>query len=221
MDLVGKKSVGFVTAVVRRGRLKFGFINLGPEEKPESETPRIYFSFTGLPEGEAVLRKGYQVEFVAAADDKGRPYATDIKLTEAGKKYATEREAAIAQQRIERAAEGGAPREPRERKERAPREAREPREPRERRVVEERLISLNVSCEGKSEVKTLEFNANQSVGRVKNVACTAFDAPIEYNVFHVSSEAPQGVYLTKSLLVKLNSGDSIRLAAPVEPAAEK
>jgi len=198
-EMVGKSSVGWVTDIIRRGRLKFGFINVGPDEKPVGEVPRIYFSFENLAETDSFLRRGYPVEFTIQNDEKARPYAANVKLTAKGRELAAEKEAAIAKQKAER---GDAPR----------------RAPRERKPMEERLVVLKVTCEGKAEEKSIEFNVAQSVGKLKNVACTAFEAPITYNVFHVSAENPKGEYLTKSVLSKMNSGDAIRLAEPTEEA---
>ena len=207
-ELVGKKTNGLVAAIVRRGRLKFGFINLGLEEKAEGEATRIYFSFANLTEEDLFLRRGYPVEFVVLSDEKGRPYASDIKLTENGKVVAAEREAAITQQRLERGAEEHS----------APKRERAPRERRERKPVEPRLLVLRVTCEGKSETKAIEFDVAQSVGKLKNVACTEFEAPVHYNVFHVSKEAPAGVFLTKAILVTLSANDTLHLAVPKDVA---
>jgi len=198
-EMVGKAAVGFVTDIIRRGRLKFGFINVGAEEKPVGEVPRIYFSFENLAEPDSFLRRGYPVEFTIQNDEKARPFAAGVKLTAKGKELAAEKEAAIAQQKAER---GDAPR----------------RAPRERKPQEERLVTLKVTCEGKAEEKSIEFNVAQSVGKLKNVACTAFEAPITYNVFHVTKENRNGEYLTKSVLSKMNDGDAIRLAEPTEEA---
>jgi hypothetical protein len=199
-ELVGKSAVGYVTDIVRRGRFRFGFINIGAEEKPVGEVPRIYFNFESLAESEPYLRRGYLVEFTVQNDEQGRPFASGVKLTEKGKELAKEREAKIAEQRAER---GEAPK-------RAPRERRPP--------MEDRNVVLKVTCQGKSEEKSIEFNVAQSVGKLKNVACTAFEAPITYNVFHVTKENPKGEFLTKSVLSKMNDGDAIHLA---EPAAEE
>jgi len=209
MELIGKKSVGLVAAIVRRGRLKFGFINLGLEEKPETETARIYFSFDHLSDADLFLRRGYPVEFVSLADEKGRPYANEIKLTENGKQVAAEREATISQQRLERSAEESS----------APKRERAPRERRERKAVEPRPLSLTVTCDGKSGSKIIEFDVAQSVGKLKNVACTEFEAPIHYNVFHVAKEGQ--VFLTKAILVTLSARDTIHLAEPKDVPVAK
>jgi len=208
-DLVGKRTVGLVSAIVRRGRLKFGFISLGTEEIAENESVKIYFSFESLSDPNLFLRRGYPVEFTVNLDEKGRSFASDIMLTAAGVTVAAEREAAIAQRKLERGAEE---------KFDGPKKERAPREPRERKPLEEKPVVLKVTCEGKSEVKFIEFNMAQSVGKLKNIATTHFDAPVHYNVFHLSPAAPQGVFLTKSILVKLNTNDAIHLAEPKDVA---
>lgn len=206
-EMIGQRKIGIVSVVVRRGKMKFGFISIGDDLKDEDKNPRIYFSFENLANAGDILRRSYIVEFMISKDDKDRAYASDISLTEEGKAIAVEREKVIAQKNAERA-EDEARNGPR--KERAPRE-RKPRE--------EKLVTLTVSCEGMSEEKSLEFNVAQSVGRLKNIATTAFDAPVHYNVFHVSAENPEGLFLTKAIMAALNPGDKIHLRAPKEEAA--
>jgi len=196
-EMVGRAAVGYITDIIRKGRFRFGFINVGAEEKPVGEVPRIYFNFEGVSDTDAFLRRGYPVEFTVQNDEQGRPFAAGVKLTAKGREMAAEKEAKLAQARAER---GEAP--------------RAPREPRERKPHEERLVVLKVTCQGKSEEKSIEFDVGQSVGKLKNVACTAFEAPIIYNVFHVTKENPKGEFLTKAIMSKMNHGDAIRLAEP-------
>jgi hypothetical protein len=97
-----------VSAVVRKGRLRFGFIHIGDVDKPEEEKPRIYFNFEEFVD-KAVPRRGYLVQFTCSTDDKSRSYASAITLTAEGKTLAAEREAAIALKRAQKQATPEAP----------------------------------------------------------------------------------------------------------------
>lgn len=212
-ELIGKVSHGIVSTVVIRGRLKYGFISVGAEEKEDN--PRVYFNTENQADTTIFIRRGYPVEFLTKLDEKQRVAAYDVKLTEAGKAVAAEREASIAQRKAERAAEGAA-----EKKPRAPREPKEPKEPRERKPrpprepVEDRFVTLKVTCAGHSESKNIEFNLAQSVGKLKNVALTAFGAPVTHNVFHVTAANPEGEYLTRAIMNTLTTNDTIHLGEP-------
>ena len=197
---VGQTKVGVVSAIIRKGRVRFGFINICAGPEIDENTPRIYFSFAQLADAATTIRRGYVVSFKVSNDEQGRAFAEYIALTEEGKKIAAAKEADIAQKRVERPVVEG--------------EAAVKRAPRERRVAEDKLVTLNVTCEGKTGTKAIEFNFAQSVGKLKNIATTAFDAPVEYNVFHVSAANPAGVFLTKAILVTLGAGDQLHLAAP-------
>jgi len=169
----------------------------------------VYFNFENQADPTVFIRRGYPVEFTTKLDDKQRTSAFDVKLTEAGKVMAVEREASIAQKKAERIASGEA-----DKGEKKPRAARErkPRPPRE--PVEDRFVTLKVTCAGFSETKNIEFNLAQSVGKLKNVALTAFGAPVTLNVFHVTSANPAGEYLTKAILNTLTANDTIHLGEP-------
>jgi hypothetical protein len=199
-ELMGKKCSGRVSAIVKKGRLRFGFIHIGPIDAAPETLPRIYFNLDDNQE----IRTKYLVEFVVAADEKGRAYASQLALTPEGKVLAAEREAALAARKAAEkpAAADGAEKQKSE------------RPPREKRVVEERNIFLRVTCHGNAEEKRIEFNAAQSVGKLKNVATTAFDAPITLNVYHISAEEPAGVFLTKAILSTLKNDDKIHLGEP-------
>lgn len=203
---VGQNMVGVVSAIIRKGRVKFGFIHICPGPEIDESAPRIYFSFAQLADSAIIVRRGYQVSFLVSADEQERAFADNVALTEEGKKTAEAKEAEIAARKSERPATT----EDSERPKRAPRE---------RKVAEERPVALTVTCEGRSEAKTITFNFAQSVGKLKNVATTEFDAPVEYNVFHVNAENPEGVFLTKAILLTLNPGDKIHLAAPKDTTA--
>jgi hypothetical protein len=225
-ELMDKTSTGIVNATVRRGRVKFGFINLGNDEKA-NDVPRIYFSFENVPDTDVILRRGYPVTFTAKTDDKGRTHAVDVKLTEAGKPIAAEREAYVAQKKADRAAANAAAAaaaaaKPKAAK--APKEARAPREKREtaprapRPPREDRPMTIKVTCEGHKEAKNVEVNLAQSVGRLKAVAMAAFEGcPATYNVYHIGPDGSE-VYLTRSLLNKLTSNDTVHLGEPKEKA---
>jgi len=199
---VGKEKVGVVSAIIRKGRVKFGFINFGNGPEIDEAAPRIYFNFTQMADAAVTIRRGYVVSFKVAQDETGRPFAENIALTEEGKQIAAARDEEIAARKAARPAE----------------ESDKPkRAPRERKPLEEKPITLTVSCEGSGETKAITFNMAQSIGKLKNIATTAFDAPVTYNVFHVSNEGQ--VFLTKAILVTLSEGARIHLAAPLETTA--
>jgi len=241
-NLIGKVSTGVVNSVVRRGKFKFGFINLGTTDEDATDVPRVYFTMEDATGNEFILRRGYPVEFTAKHDEKGRVNAADIKLTD--RDVAVERESLVAQKKAERAERYAAnpelekaDREAREkryrdrrqqrggrgsgarpaREIREPREARPPREPREPR--EDRLVTIRVTCAGQNESKKLEINLNHSVGRLKAVCLTAFEgAPGTLLLYHVSPENPEGTFLTRSILNKLTESDTIHLGESREKA---
>ena len=204
--------------MVRKGRLRFGFIHIGDITKPEDEKPRIYFNFDEFADKSVTPRRGYVIQLTCSVDDKGRSYASAISLTEEGKVIAAEREAAIALKRAEKpaapAVEGSgvapdAASAPKRRSSSAPRERR----PRERRVVEGKKINLIVSCVGHSEEKPIVVDLAQSIGKLKSNAALLFDAPNHYNIFH------NDAFLTKAVLNTLQENDKIRLDEPKEVAA--
>lgn len=201
--LVGSNQVGVVSAIIRKGRVKFGFIHLCPGPEIDESTPRIYFSFAALADPAVTIRRGYVVSFKVSADEDQRPFAEDIALTEVGKQIAAAKDAEIAARQAARPAG--------EDSERAP------RAPRERRPQAEKPVTVKVTCEGKPGHKDLVVNVAQSVGKLKNVATTAWDAPIEFNVFHV--DAGNHVFMTKAILVNLVDGDHVHLATPQEASA--
>lgn len=206
-SMIGKKQTGRVTAIVKKGRLRFGFIHIGPADGKEEELPRIYFSFADVADPEVTIRNKYLVEFECKNDEKGRAFASGVALTAAGKIAAAEREVEFAARKAASEAQGTAEK---PKKERAPRE---------RKPKEERLVELVCSCEGINETKTMEVNCNASVGKLKNVVTAAFDAPLTHNVFHITAEEPKGVFLTKAIMNKLAKGDKVHLGAPVADAA--
>lgn len=204
-ELVGKAAEGTVVSVIRKGKYNFGFISLSTgDDFDDNKYPRIYFNPSYLADSSLYLRRGYVVKFNVSNDEEGRSVAKDIDLTEAGKKIKTEREAIIAQKRSER-------------QQQQPKEAavtRRRREPRRQR--EYKKITLKVLKAGSDIEKSIEFALNQSIGKLKSIATKELEAPIEYSVFHVTSENPEGVFLTKSILNKLTDNDIIRLAPKPE-----
>jgi len=199
---------GIISAVVRKGRLRFGFIHIGEIELPEEDKPRIYFNFEEFVDKTVIPRRGYIVEFTCKADDKGRPYASEVSLTEEGKVYAAEREAAIAAKKAERVVEGEGNTRPASTS--APRERR----PREKRIVEGKKITLLVGLVGGKERKEIVVDLSQSIGRLKTNAAALFEAPNHFNVFH------NDTFLTKAILIGLNDRDLILIGEPRETAAK-
>eukprot|EP01038_Epipyxis_sp_PR26KG_P010037 gene10037-13494_t len=210
----GKTIVGVVATIMRRGSAKYGFIAIvsSPTVEATREDPRIYFSFKNLVDSSLTLRKGYSVSFKVETDESNRPYAGSIELTEEGKKQAEIKEAEIAEKRSELkvvdVADGAAAVAPTSGVKGAPRERRE----RPKRVFEEKIVSLKVTCEGKTETKTIDFNVNQSIGKLKIIATKEFDSPSTYSVYHVAAAGATPVFLTKSLLIKIAPGEFIHLA---------
>lgn len=203
-SFVGQNKVGVVSAIVRKGRVKFGFINICNGPEIDEAAPRIYFNFAALADSAVTIRRGYIVSFKVSADETQRAFAENIALTEEGKKVAAAKDAEIAARRTTKPAEAEDSEKPK-------------RAPRERKPQPERLVNVVVTCEGKPGSQTLSINQAQSVGKLKNVATTAFEAPVEYNVFHIAADGH--VFMTKAILVALQEGDKIHLAAPKEATA--
>jgi len=106
-DFIGQTKTGVVSVIVRKGRVRFGFIHLCPGPEIDEAAPRIYFSFNDLADSDVTVRRGYIVTLKCSKDEQDRAYATEIALTEEGKTIAAEREAEIAKRKVENAAEGG------------------------------------------------------------------------------------------------------------------
>lgn len=213
--MLGKKATGIVATVVKKGRYNFGFITLGAEG--DASAPTIYFNPTAVVDTNLFLRKGYEVELVVGKDEDGRTSAKEIKLTAAGEKTKVERDAAFEARRAERAAApapaaaaavagGEEDRKPRVRKPRPP-------------AAEGTPLSLKVTCQGHAGEKTVDVHNLISVGRLKGISTTAFEAPVAYNVYHVPKDGSAHVFLTKAVLSTLSNGDKIHLAEPKETTA--
>jgi hypothetical protein len=198
-SFVGQNKVGVVSAIIRKGRVKFGFINICPGPEIDESAPRIYFNFANLADESVTIRRGYVVSFKVSADEQERAFAENITLTEEGKKIAAAKDAEIAARQSSRPA-GEDSEKPK-------------RAPRERKPQPEKPVQLKVTCEGKAGAKDVTVNAAQSVGKLKNVATTAWEAPVEFNVYHVSNEDGH-VFMTKAILLALKDGDKVHLAAP-------
>ena len=203
-ELIGKKSVGVVTAVIKKGKVKFGFIHIGDGSKPNEEVPKIYFSFSEISDKSLILRRDYIVEFTSKLDEEGRSFASDISLTEEGKRVADEKEAAYAKRVLEKSTE------PTKVPSEAPKRERRERPVRQRKQLEPKIVNLLVSIEGKKDEKSLEVDLNQSIGKLKATALALFDASGLYNVFRGEE------FLTKAILLTLNNNDKVRLVVAKE-----
>jgi hypothetical protein len=210
----GKKVVGYVATVVKKGRYTFGFITLGAEN--DVTAPSIYFNPASVVDSNLFLRKGYEVELVVGRDEDNRASAKEIKLTATGEKIKAERDAAYEARRAERPERPertAAPAADESTEERKPR-VRKPRPP----AVEGTPLTLKVTCQGHAGEKTVDVHNLISVGRLKGISTTAFEAPVTYNVYHVPKDGSAHVYLTKSVLSTLSNGDKIHLAEPQQTA---
>jgi len=203
-DMIGTKQVGIVSVVVRKGPVRFGFILIGDGVDVDAveKAPRIYFSFSNIKESGLIMRRGYLVTFTCKKDDKDRTFADEIELTEEGKTIQVAREERIAQRKAENPDGDRPARQKKVRAERAP-----PPEP--------RMVKLRVSCEGMgNEEKVVEVNAAQSVAKLKNAACTAFNTSLDLNVYFVPSAGlSEMTFLSREQKAALADNDRIHLAA--------
>ena len=215
-ELFGKIATGRIDGVINGGRSKYGFITINDTEA------RIYFSVTNFDSSEFTARRGYEVEFLVSKDESDRANATNVKLTAGGKVQAAEREAKIVADKAvaprekkaaavpAAAAAAGAEAGERKKRVRAPRE----------RPEDDRSISLQVHCVGKTEVKTVVAKLSQSIGKLKHAATEAFEVSPTLNVFvNVTAENAQGVLLSKALLRALNDNDAVYLREPAPATA--
>jgi len=200
-ELVGKRTTGKILTILKKGRSRFGFIRIidGNELSPS-----IYFTLQQYKDSE-FLRRGYVVEFEVAVDEQSRHSANDIHLTEEGKTAAAEWNEQYEQRRNERAGEEGSAK-------KSPRQT----QPRRRRSFNSKTVNLKATCEGHAEEKDIEFQTSRSVGKLKSIITIEFSAPLEYKVYHITSENPKGEFLTKAILNKLNDGDKVHLGAARE-----
>lgn len=211
-EMFGQRVKGFVNTVIKKGKLNFGFLSIGSDESAVNDTtPRIYFNPSCVAEeGKVILRRGYAVEFNVEKDEKDRPTAKDIKLTEEGAKTREEREATISQKRAERAERPAAPKKEKAPATEAPVDTEARKEKRQRKRPEGRTITLKVKSEGSSEEKTVEINVNQNIGRLKVLASKELGVSAEASVYS------NGEFLTKAILRKLNDNDTIVLGPKKE-----
>lgn len=202
-EMIGQKVVGIVSVVVRKGPVRFGFILIGEGVDVDAvdTAPRIYFSFSNVKEEGLIMRRGYIVTFTCKKDDKDRTYADEIELTEEGKTIRLAREERIAQRKAENP-EGDRP----------PRKNRAERPP----PPEPRMVKLRVTCEGKGdEAKIVEVNAAQSVAKLKNAACGAFETSLDLNIYFVPASGEM-IFFTREHKDALKENDRIHLAAKKE-----
>lgn len=198
-SMVGTKQVGIVNTVIKKGGMRFGFILIGESAGVDDITtaPRVYFNFSNIKDSDLILRRTYKVSFICKKDDKDRTFADEVELTEEGKTIQTEREAVIAQRKID--FPDGPP-------------GREGGKRRERKAPEPRMVTLKVSCEGLPEEKSMEVNLSSSVGRIKGLICEAFGAPAELSIYLVT-DGGEKVFLDRDMKAAMKDGDKIHLEA--------
>jgi len=214
-ELIGKPTEGTVVSVIRKGKYNFGFISLTTGNDFDDKTlPRIYFNPSCLVDSTVYLRRGYTVKFICGNDDEGRSVAKEIELTEEGKKVQVEREAIIAQKRSEKQLQQDQQPE----KDTAATTSNKRRDT--RKAKDYKTVSLKIQKEGSDIEKTIEFSLGQSIGKLKAIAMKELEAPIEYSVYQVTPDQPQGTFLTKSTLNQLKDNDVIRLAPKPESEAQ-
>lgn len=224
-ELMGTSQVGRICDVTNRTRGKFGFIFIGlDEEKPRAETPRIYFSFKEYSEDNKFPpRRGYQVSFTCGRDEEDRACAKDIKITPEGLVLAEERDAKyLAEQAAKKErAEKAVAEKPAANGEEKPTEGGEKKKRVRKRAVDERELSLTVTCEGKAdEKKVVVAKLAESIGKLKHTATVAYDAPISYSVYcQITPENPEGTLLTKAILKTLAENELIHLKEPPAEAS--
>jgi cold shock CspA family protein len=217
-DMHGKKHVGVVSVLVRKGKFNFGFITVGEGEN----APQVYFNPSCLAEDNKVyMRRGYEVEFMCSKDSEGRSTAQDIRLTANGEATKAERDAAYQAKRAERTAAPAAAATPAEAtpapatenngQRRGKKFLRKPR-------VRGTPVTVNVACHGKEGEKAIDIHTQINIGRLKGLAITAFGAPTNYSVYHVSADGSH-VFLNRDILAKLTSNDKLYLGEPKESTA--
>lgn len=216
-SLIGTVAFGRVSDVIARGRDRFGFIFVTPENHvpgPDDHKnqfqgfvhfPRIYFNNSEWKEENSKIRKNDLITFTPQKDDKDRPFASSITLTPAGREEAAKRDAAFAAQAKELAERP--PREPRAASEKGPAKRRERKE----RVVDERTVNLNMTCVDFPGVsKEITAVLGESIGKLKHTGITVFEgARVELKVFYKNE------LLTRAILLTLAEGETLHLGEDV------
>ena len=206
-ELIGTEVTGKIFDILRRYNASYGFILINSETSPKNQKPKIYFNMKDYGEADFIARKGYEVQFSVSKDERDRLCATNITLTPEGKVAAVAREERIAKYKEEEAAAGGAAgtgdKKKFQRKNDVP-------------------IPLTVTCDGKTETKTVEVRVFQSIGRLKHACIEAFDVPLQYSIYcQRTKENPEGILLTKTILKQMKEGDNVHLGPLVAlPAAD-
>jgi len=197
-ELLGKVCIGTLSLYKGRGEENsFGFIDLVPAgTKATDTTPKIYFNITEYVSNDHQPRRGLEVQFQSAKDDKDRIFATKVTLTPAGIALSEEkRKAAEERATAAASAEGGS-------KEQAKPKTKKPKK---RSPDDDRVVNLIVTCEGKSGEKEVEAKIGQSLGALKHNSCNAFDADTTLTMYY------NGESLNRSILKSLKDGDKIIL----------
>lgn len=249
-DQLGKTVTGTICDVIRMGefnRPAFGFINLGDNVEPVEDIPRIYFNRKQyLDESHRYPRRGYCVEFVVNKDDEGRFYASDVRLTEQGRVAADLQKLEFDKSKAERASTSGPattftskpPRtetrnEPRTVTRNEPRtetgsesrnEARNDSRPpnrRTRRPIDDKVVNLKISVEGKEGVKDVEFKVGRALGALKRDVMRIFNARGNFVMKHITDEEDEGTFLTVAILKTLEDGDRVHFAIEDEEEGEE
>jgi hypothetical protein len=215
-ESLGKSFTGTVFSIIRRGKFNFGFISLSTaSDYIDEKYPRVYFNPSLVGTEQLYLRRGYQVQFEAKNDQEGRSIASNITLTEEGTKTKADREAYLAQKKAERAA-APAPARTNEADNNNDETAKQSN-PRKRPVrkqrgprPEGRKVSLQVSCEGSTETKTVEADLGLPISSLRNRSCALFSVPTTHGVYFNNE------FLSKTSYQNLQDGNKIHLAAKKE-----
>lgn len=208
---------------------------MGEEVKAGPTTPKVYFSCAKLEDKTVVLKGGYNVKFVTQVDDQDRQYAAQVSLTSKGVEMAATREAANAESKkkqsedrkeseeakAEKAGNGRRRRKGKkaegneenvEKKEKKEKKERQPRPPRPAKN-----LKFSVTCEGKAETKEVEFDTNQSLGKLKRILTAEFETPSTYLIYVGSTSND---LLTNAVLRQMEAGASLYFAPAKESSEE-
>lgn len=87
-----------------------------------------------------------------------------------------------------------------------------------KKVKNDTIVQLKVTLEGKPESHTVDVKVGAPLGGLKKEIIKLFNATGDFKINHVTSENPEGTYLSMSILRSLKNGDHIHFAK-AEPAA--
>jgi hypothetical protein len=73
-------------------------------------------------------------------------------------------------------------------------------------------VNFTIKEEGTDKSGSLDFLINSSIGRLKSMAAKAIGSSLDYSVYLITEDAPEGKFVTRALLNEVGDSATILLA---------